>query len=56
MQTFLPFADFAASAAVLDDRRLGKQRVETLQVLRALVEEPSSHQDVARLHRGTGGV
>ncbi|GGI08580.1 MSMEG_6728 family protein [Egicoccus halophilus] len=36
MQTFLPFADFAASAAVLDDRRLGKQRVETLQILRAL--------------------
>ncbi|SDM23776.1 hypothetical protein SAMN04489726_0524 [Allokutzneria albata] len=37
MQTFLPHADFAASAAVLDDRRLGKQRVETLQILRALV-------------------
>ncbi|WP_374118855.1 MSMEG_6728 family protein [Allokutzneria sp. A3M-2-11 16] len=37
MQTFLPHADFAASAAVLDDRRLGKQRVEALQILRALV-------------------
>jgi hypothetical protein len=36
MQTFLPYPDFAASAAVLDDRRLGKQRVEALQVLRAL--------------------
>lgn len=36
MQTFLPFPDFAESAAVLDDRRLGKQRVETLQILRAL--------------------
>lgn len=36
MQTFLPYADFAASAAVLDDRRLGKQRVETFQILRAL--------------------
>ncbi|MDP9433255.1 MAG: MSMEG_6728 family protein [Actinomycetota bacterium] len=36
MQTFLPYADFAASAVVLDDRRLGKQRVETYQVLRAL--------------------
>jgi hypothetical protein len=35
VQTFLPYADFAASAAVLDDRRLGKQRVETFQVLRA---------------------
>ncbi|MCU1573561.1 MAG: hypothetical protein JWO93_1643 [Micrococcaceae bacterium] len=37
MQTFLPYADFAASAASLDRARLGKQRVETLQVLRALV-------------------
>ncbi|MEV0306094.1 MSMEG_6728 family protein [Nonomuraea fuscirosea] len=36
MQTFLPYPDFAASAAVLDPLRLGKQRVETLQVLRAL--------------------
>lgn len=36
MQTFLPYADFARSAAVLDVPRLGKQRVETLQVLRAL--------------------
>lgn len=35
MQTFLPYADFARSAAVLDLRRLGKQRVEALQVLRA---------------------
>jgi len=36
VQTFLPYPDFAASAAALDDRRLGKQRVEALQVLRAL--------------------
>ncbi len=37
MQTFLPYPDFVASAQALDDRRLGKQRVEALQVLRALV-------------------
>lgn len=37
MQTFLPYPRFDASAAVLDDQRLGKQRVETLQILRALV-------------------
>jgi len=37
MQTFLPYSRFDASAAVLDDQRLGKQRVETLQILRALV-------------------
>ncbi|MFY1700074.1 MULTISPECIES: MSMEG_6728 family protein [unclassified Solwaraspora] len=36
MQTFLPYPDFAATAAVLDRRRLGKQRVEALQVLRGL--------------------
>jgi hypothetical protein len=36
MQTFLPVADFAETARLLDSPRLGKQRVETLQVLRAL--------------------
>ncbi|MWA00638.1 cytoplasmic protein [Actinomadura sp. LD22] len=36
MQTFLPYPDFAATARVLDPRRLGKQRVEALQVFRAL--------------------
>ncbi len=37
MQTFVPYPDFAANAVVLDTRRLGKQRVETFQILRALV-------------------
>lgn len=37
MQTFLPFPDFQQSAAALDPARLGKQRVEALQMLRALV-------------------
>lgn len=36
MQTFLPYADFPMSARSLDNRRLGKQRVETLQILNAL--------------------
>ena len=36
MQTFLPYAGFARSAAVLDMRRLGKQRVEALMILRGL--------------------
>ncbi|WP_133914336.1 MSMEG_6728 family protein [Streptomyces sp. NBC_00582] len=36
MQTFLPDADFRRSAQLLDRRRLGKQRVEALQVLRGL--------------------
>jgi hypothetical protein len=37
MQTFLPYPSFAESARVLDGPRLGKQRVETLQILRALL-------------------
>lgn len=37
MQTFLPYPGFRASALVLDPRRLGKQRVEALQVLRGLI-------------------
>lgn len=36
MQTFLPYADFEASARALDLKRLGKQRVEVIQVVRAL--------------------
>ena len=36
MQTFLPYPDLRVSCVVLDDRRLGKQRVETYQILRAL--------------------
>lgn len=36
MQTFLPFEDFTECAKVLDYRRLGKQRVESCQVLNAL--------------------
>ena len=37
MQTFLPYPDFASCAHVLDTRRLGKQRVEALQIVRALL-------------------
>jgi hypothetical protein len=36
MQTFLPYADFEESARALDAKRLGKQRVEVIQVVRAL--------------------
>jgi hypothetical protein len=34
MQTFLPYSDFTETANVLDMRRLGKQRVEALQLLK----------------------
>ena len=40
MQTFLPFKSFHDSAKCLDYRRLGKQRVEVLQLLKALKQGP----------------
>ena len=54
MQTFLPYPDFTATAAVLDVRRLGKQRVEALQVLRAMTvpEYGWRHHPVAKMWAG----
>ena len=37
MQTFVPSKTFKRCAAVLDDRRLGKQRVECMQILNTLM-------------------
>ncbi|MFK5143433.1 MSMEG_6728 family protein, partial [Klebsiella pneumoniae] len=42
MQTFLPYSSFKASAKVLDRQRLGKQRVECLQILNVLFGVKSS--------------
>ena len=39
MQTFLPYNDFKKSAECLDNKRLGKQRVEALQILKAIYIE-----------------
>ena len=36
MQTFLPYESFEQSAQVLDWRRLGKQRVEGMQIINAI--------------------
>ena len=54
MQTFLPYADFAASAEVLDQRRLGKQRVEVLQVMRAITVPGYGwrHHPTAKMWKG----
>lgn len=38
MQTFLPYSNMYQSALCLDNKRLGKQRVEVLQILKALKE------------------
>lgn len=54
MQTFLPFADFAKSAAVLDRQRLGKQRLENMQLLKALLIPGSgwANHPAAKMWRG----
>lgn len=50
MQTFLPYADIRGSIACLDDRRLGKQRAETVQILRALAAERENRPYAWRRH------
>ncbi|HUR75426.1 MAG TPA: MSMEG_6728 family protein, partial [Sporichthya sp.] len=54
VQTFLPYPDLRASSVVLDDRRLGKQRVETFQILRALTFETYAWRNhpAVRMWRG----
>lgn len=37
MQTFMPYQSFKRTAKVLDQRRLGKQRVETYQIMGTLL-------------------
>lgn len=44
MQTFLPFPDFQKSVEILDRQRLGKQRVETYQILKALKQGGGLHR------------
>jgi len=54
VQTFLPYPDFAETARVLDRARLGKQRVEALQILRA-IHIPTygwQHHPAVRMWRG----
>ena len=38
MQTFLPYQDFDKSAKVLDYRRLGKQRLEAMQLVNSIIK------------------
>jgi len=54
VQTFLPYADFRRSAEVLDAKRLGKQRVECLQVLRGLTVADYGwrHHPAVKMWRG----
>ena len=53
MQTFLPYSSYDDSAAALDRLRLGKQRVETLQIMKALVTGKGwIHHPVTKMWRG----
>lgn len=54
MQTFLPYPDFKESARVLDRQRLGKQRVEVIQLLKALAGETKGWKNhpTCRMWRG----
>lgn len=45
MQTFLPYPDYTMSAHVLDRQRLGKQRVEVLQILNVLHEIKTGYKN-----------
>ena len=45
MQTFLPYRSFEKSARCLDTKRLGKQRVETLQILNSLAGKSKGWQN-----------
>lgn len=40
MQIFLPYSDFNKSLQSLDTKRLGKQRVETYQIISAITSRP----------------
>ena len=53
MQTFLPYPDFKESLQTLDYRRLGKQRVEAYQIIRALRYGGGySHHPAVKMWRG----
>lgn len=54
VQTFLPYSDFYGSGFVLDTRRLGKQVIETGQIVRALLDESYGwqHHPATKMWRG----
>lgn len=58
MQTFLPESSFIQSATVLDDKRLGKQRVEAMQIYLSLTnpEYGWKHHPAVKMWRGHEGM
>lgn len=57
VNTFLPYPDLQESVACLDYKRLGKQRVETKQILKALRGETAGwrHHPAVLMWRGHDG-
>ena len=51
MQTFLPYADFKKTSKCLDYKRLGKQRVEAMQIIN-LLEQHDNGEDISKLPWG----
>jgi hypothetical protein len=56
MQTFLPFPSFEETAAILDYRRLGKQRLEAFQI-HNIITQPDyvghwAHHPAVKMWRG----
>ena len=59
MQTFLPYQSFTQSAHCLDRQRLGKQRIETLTILRTLrskTKQGWSNHPAVKMWRGYEGA
>lgn len=54
MQTFLPYSNYVESAKCLDYRRLGKQRVECLQILQTLTEKKEAWSNHPAVKMWTG--
>ncbi|MEI6609224.1 MAG: MSMEG_6728 family protein [Deltaproteobacteria bacterium] len=53
MQTFLPYPDFKKSLQAIDYRRLGKQRVEAYQIIRAIkYGDGWQHHPAVKMWRG----
>lgn len=56
MQTFLPYSSFEETAAILDYRRLGKQRVEGWQIINIITQPDYAgswvHHPAVKMWRG----
>jgi len=53
VQTFLPYSDFFNTARILDRKRLGKQRVEAIQIMDALTKGTGwSHHPAVKMWEG----